>query len=72
MAHLKSESAEPESAASCSEGEVDLFLSHMIEKSKKFRELLLEKQITNEQEFYEQSLFKSACLVRNRLCRRPS
>ncbi len=63
ITHLKSENAESDYPASCSEHEVDLFLNHMIEKSKKFKELLQEKQIYNEEEFYHNYLFKSICLV---------
>lgn len=37
ITHLKSENAEPETTISCTEHEVDLFLNHMIEKSKKFK-----------------------------------
>lgn len=43
ISHLKSENAEPENSISCSEQEVDLFLNQMIEKSKKFKDLLVEK-----------------------------
>lgn len=43
IAHLKSENAEPENVVSCSEQEVELFLHQMIEKSKKFKDLLVEK-----------------------------
>ena len=69
VTHLKSETAESDSL-SCSDQEVDLFLRQLVDKSRRLRDLLQEKGIANEEEFYEKCLFRSICLVRASLFRR--
>lgn len=47
VVHLKSETAESDSSLSCSDQEVDLFLRQLVDKSKRLKDLLQEKNITN-------------------------
>lgn len=60
--HIRSENVDPDSQVS-TDCEADLFLMHMAQKSKRFKELLQEKNIHNEEEFCETHLFRSLCLV---------
>jgi hypothetical protein len=48
LAHLRSENADPEPKIAM-ESEVELFLAHMAQKSKRFKDLLQEKNIENEE-----------------------
>jgi hypothetical protein len=50
LAHIRSENIDPEPKMAL-ESEVDLFLAQMSQKSKRFKDLLQEKNIENEQEF---------------------
>ena len=60
--HFRSENSDPEIPTSI-DHEVDLFLDQMIKKSKRFRDLLQEKEVNNCEEFYQGYLLKSMYLV---------
>ena len=60
--HFRSENSDPELPTSV-DHEVDLFLDHMIKKSKRFRDLLQDKEVNNTDEFCQTYLLKSVYLV---------
>lgn len=45
------------------DADIEQFISYMVTRSKHFKDLMVEREIEDEEEFVDRHLYKSVCIV---------